>query len=166
VAEAQHDRGYGPWRLGMSKSAVRDVAEFAPYRDVASTGGLETSNGLFDGRTTNISFVFEAGGLRKTQIWAYEGQSLDDAIDAWHRVRGYLLREYGPLRASGFEIAADISREEFAPTVREALKAQPRSSVAKLQVAPVTGPAGVSVFSSFFRLPSPAYLVFLYYQDP
>ncbi len=104
------DRGYGSWRLGMSKASVRSVVEFAPYKEVPSTGGLETPNGVFEGRKTNISFVFGAGGLQIIQIWAYEGQSLDAAVDVWYRVRQYLSRLYGAVEVPLLKAAADLSR--------------------------------------------------------
>src|SRR5262245_48527534 len=78
-------RGFGPWRLGMSKAEVTAVTQSAPYKDVPSTGGLETASGSFEGRTVNVSFVFGETGLWKIQIWAYEGKDLDEAISAWRR---------------------------------------------------------------------------------
>ena len=165
-AVAQDDRGYGPWRLGMSKASVQAVAEYAPYKEVASTGGLETPNGVFEGRKTNISFVFGAGGLKLIQIWAYEGQSVDAALDAWHRVRQYLSRLCGAVEVPLLDAAADAGREEFTAVVTRWLAGQPQAGLVRLQMAPVAMPAGVSVFSSLFRHPQHGYFVFLYYREP
>ena len=166
AAIAQDERGYGPWRLGMSKAAVRGIAEFAPYNDVPSTGGLEAPSAVFEGRRTNISFVFGEKGLQKIQIWAYEGQSRDSAIDSWYRVRQYLSRTHGAVEMPGLPIGADASREDFVAVVNKALDAQPPSRVARMQMAPVTMPQGMSVFSSLFRQPQHGYFVFLYFQEP
>jgi hypothetical protein len=165
-AVAKDCRGYGPWRLGMSKASVRAFAEFGPYKEVASTGGLETPNGVFEGRRTNISFVFGAGGLKLIQIWAYEGQSVDTAVDAWYRVRQYLSRLYGTVEVPLLNPAADTGREEFATAVTSWLDGQPQAGLVRLQMAPVAMPRGVSVFSSLFRHPQHGYFVFLYYREP
>jgi hypothetical protein len=149
----------------MSKTAVSEVAEFGPYKEVASTGGLETPNGVFDGRRTNISFVFGGGGLQKIQIWAYEGPSVDAAIDSWYRVREYLSRLYGAVETPWFQAATGAGRDDFATAVNSALERQPESGLVRLQMAPATRPRDVSVFSSLFRHPY-GYFVFLYYQEP
>lgn len=122
---AEDNLGYGPWRLGMSKTEVRGIAEFAPYKDVAFTGGLETQNGVFEGRKTNVSFVFGERGLQKIQIWAYEGESLDAAIDSWYRVRQYLSQRHGVVEMRGLKVAADTNREDFAVAVRTTLEGLP-----------------------------------------
>jgi hypothetical protein len=165
-AVAEDDRGYGPWRLGMSKASVRAVAEYAPYKEVASTGGLETPNGIFEGRRTNISFIFGAGGLEIIQIWAYEGQSVDAAVEAWYRVRQYLSRVHGPVEVPLLIAAADLGREEFAAAVTSWLDGHPRADLVRLQMAPVTMPPGVRIFSSLFRHPQHGYFVFLYCREP
>ena len=98
-AGAQDHRGYGPWRLGMSRDAVRAVAAYGPYTD-ATTGSLETANGIFEEQRTPVAFIFGQGSLTRIEIRAYEGQSRDAAIDAWYRVHQYLARVLARSRAA------------------------------------------------------------------
>lgn len=160
---AQDHRGYGPWRLGMSRDAVRAVAQYGPYQDVA--GRLETPNGVFEQQRVPVSFVFGQGALAKIEIHAYEGQSLDAAIEAWDRVHQYLARVHGPVESGDLELPPDVSREDFAAAVRRVLDGKPDTSAVRLQIAPLTRPPGVSVVSSLFRQPQQGYAVLLYYQD-
>jgi hypothetical protein len=160
--------GFGPWRLGMSKAAVASITEFGPYRDVASTGGLETTNGVLDDRKTTISFVFGRQGLRKIQIWAYEGRNIDDAIATWERVHAFLLRSYGPVETPMVSDPPDddANGRERERSVRKALASVPSTEPAKLQMAPRSRRSDLSVFASLIRHPQYGFYVFLYYQEP
>jgi len=160
---AQDHRGYGPWRLGMSRDAVRAVTQYGPYTDGA--GGLETSNGVFEEQRTTVSFAFGQSGLSKIQIRAYEGQSVDAAIAAWYRVHQYLARVHGVVESGDLEVPTDASREDFSAAVRRVLDGKADTALVRLQIAPVTRPPGVSVLSSLFRQPQQGYSVLLYYQE-
>jgi hypothetical protein len=146
-ASARAEHGYGPWRVGMTKEQVTAVSEFGPYKSVPATGGVETFNAQWNGRKTNISFVFERDRLVKIQIWAYEGKDFQAATRAWRDVRSYLEKKYGEVQAEDPKVLA-VS----AP-------AQP----VKVQMGPRKMPSGLNVFSSFFRHPQFGYYVFLYY---
>src|ERR1041385_4124936 len=84
-----------------------------PYQDVAATAGLETANGVFEGQRTAVSFVFGQGGLSKIQIRAYEGRSVDAAIEAWYRVHQYLARVHGAVESGDVDVPTEASREDF-----------------------------------------------------
>ena len=158
--------GYGPWRLGMTKSEVQAVSEFGPYKVVPSTGGLETANGVFEGRKTNVSFVFGEAELRKIQIWAYEGPSLEQAIDAAYRVHRFMTQNFGDVVSPTLSLGNPASDATFPETLRTGLNRTPADGVAKFQMAPGAMPKGYSVFCSFFRHPAHGYYVFLYVQAP
>ena len=63
-------------------------------------------------------------------------------------------------------LTADVSRSDFAATVRRALDDKPKTGTTRLQMAPAMRPPDVSAFSSLFRHPQYGYYVFLYYQEP
>ena len=59
----------------MSREEVSRVSDCKPYANVSSTGGLECPYYTFEGRSMNVSFLFNAGGLYRIQLWFYEGES-------------------------------------------------------------------------------------------
>jgi ketosteroid isomerase-like protein len=93
--------GLGGYRLGMTADEVRGVSECQPYTNVSQTGGLECANYTFEGRRTNISFVFANSRLRRIQLWMYEGSSETDARDAIGRVIDHLKRVAGGVVVGG-----------------------------------------------------------------
>jgi hypothetical protein len=86
----------------MSRAEVRTVGDCQPYTIVARTGGLECPNYMFEGRKMNISFIFGDEGLRRIQLWFYEGESESDAREALGRVIEYLERVAGGVRIPAF----------------------------------------------------------------
>jgi hypothetical protein len=166
MGAAEPTRGYGPWKFRMSKSEVVGVSEYGPYRDVRVTGGVETPNGFFDGERTNLSFIFGHDGLRKIQIWIYEGKSIEKASAGLYRVYDFFRRNHGEVESEALQLRAILDEREFMDRVRAVLERQPRGDVVKLQLAPRPMPEGITVFSSLFRDPNFGYFVFLYYQEP
>jgi hypothetical protein len=159
--------GYGPWRLGMSKEEVKAVSEFGPYSEVPSTGGVETTNGLFAERKANISFVFGERGLRIIQIWAYEGREVDEAVNAFFRVYRHLESTRGRVEIPGLQIPAHADGGTFSAAVCKVLASVPTGRAAKLQIGPVEKTAGAMTFSSLMSQPQLGYYyVFLYYRFP
>lgn len=157
--------GYGPWKLGMSKGDVMSVRKYGPYKDVAVTGGVETANGYFGDNRANVSFVFGAAGLRKIQIWAYEGKSLKDAAAAWFGVYEYFHRQYGRVECAVLGLPDPIEEVAFTSRVRELLSTK-RGELVRLQMAPTPMPDAMTVFSSLFQEPRlGVYYVFVYYQQ-
>jgi hypothetical protein len=157
--------GYGPWKLGMSKKDVTAVRKYGPYKDVAITEGVETANGYFDNNRANVSFVFGVAGLRKIQIWAYEGRSLDDAAAAWFGVYDYFHRQYGQVESPVLGLPDPIERVAFIARVRELLSAK-RGELVRLQMAPIPMPDGMKVFSSLLQDPLMGfYYAFVFYQQ-
>ena len=159
--------GFGAWRLGMSKEEVRAVSEFGPYSEVSSTGGLETRNGLFTGKKTTVSFVFGERGLRIIQVWAYEGQDFDQALNAFHRVYQHLEGSRGAVQVPGLKVPEHADSQTFGGILRRALSAVSPDTPFKVQMAPVSASPGINVFASFMKQPQIGYYyVFLYYRIP
>jgi hypothetical protein len=159
-------KGYGPWRLGMTREQVSAVAEGAPYVRVPSTGGIETRNGTFAGRKTTVSFVFGDGTLRIIQIWAYEGKDAGEAIAAFYRVYEHLEKTRGSVQVTSVSLPPHADAGAFANQVRSALSSVPGDQGAKLQISPVSKSPDLSIFSSLIRHPRLGYYVFLYYRLP
>jgi hypothetical protein len=87
--------GVGPFRFGMTRDDVTRVRDCHPYSPVAITGGLECPHYRFDDREMNISLLFGGEGLRRIQLWYYEGESNVEAREAIGRVVGFLQRTTG-----------------------------------------------------------------------
>jgi hypothetical protein len=156
--------GYGPWKLGISKEEVRSIKEHGPYSDVASTGGLETAKGFFDGTPCTVSFVFGDAGLRKIQIWVYEGKSPDVAVAAWSRVYDFFRRTFGEAENLALQLPPPVLKPQFVTRLQAALTSVPQDQPIKIQMAPTPMPEGMKVFSSIIRDPRFGYYVFVYYQ--
>jgi hypothetical protein len=182
AAAAQEVDGYGPWRFGMSKAEVQGVAEFGPYSPVASTEGLETKKGPFQGETRNISFVFGLGGLSHIQVWVYEGKSYDEAVQQFYRAYQHLVENFGPVHQDGNPWPPDLTAETLAsrlpPEYRESsspesfveeLKSKGSAKVdtLKLHLHPQKPVKGADVYASLLHSPKLGfYWVFLYYKLP
>ena len=149
----------------MSKAEVRAVKEHGPYRDVPSTGGLETSKGFFGVTQCTVSFVFGDAGLRKIQIWVYEGHSSEEAIAAWSRVYDFFRGTYGEAESRVLQLPPPVDDDKFIARLRTALESAPQDRAIQLQMAPTPMPEGVTVFSSIIRDPRFGYYVFVYYQQ-
>ena len=104
-----------PWRFGMTKAEVTAFEKFGPYKDVRATGGAETFNAVFDGKKANMSFVFDDMGLKRIQVWAYEGRSKEDAGKAWASLYSYMEKTYGPIEIP--QIKAGPKSEPLTPDV-------------------------------------------------
>lgn len=115
--EAANQGGVGPFRFGMTREDVSRVTACEPYTNVASTGGLECPSYTFDDRPMNVSFIFNGNGLRRVQLWYYEGESRPEAREAVGRVLEYLQKTTGgsfvcsqpgvPVTADGIMSALD-----------------------------------------------------------
>ena len=173
--------GFGPWHFGMTPDQVAQVKEFGPYSPVQATGGLETANGRFLGERTNVSFIFGAHGLRRIQIWAYEGRDLGAGVRAFHSVYKHLEERFGVLLQDGALCPRGLDLEafqqripaSFRDTIRvitiDQIKAQdPTTALAeKIHLIPQRSPAGAGVLASFIHSPQlESYWVFLYYDAP
>jgi len=149
----------------MSKAEVRAVKEYGPYHDVASTGGLETSKGFFGVTQCTVSFVFGDAGVRKIQVWVYEGHSSEEAVAAWSRVYDFFRRTYGDAENQALQLPPPVEEATFVTRLRAALASAPQDQAIKMQMAPTPMPEGVTVFSSIFRDPRFGYYVFVFYQQ-
>lgn len=173
--------GYGPWRFGMTPAEVAQVKDLGPYTPVQATGGLETANGRFLGEKTNVSFIFGPRGLRRVQIWAYEGSDLAAAVRAFYSIYKYLGEQFGVLQQNDAACPPGLTLEAFQQHIPasyrdtsqvvtiDQLKTQGsmRPQMEKVQLRPQRSPAEASVFSSFIRSPQlGTFWVFLYYDAP
>ena len=163
LSDAARVNGFGPWRFGMSQEDVLAESDYGPYRPVEATGGLETFNGQWDGDEANISFVFQDEGLDRIQIWAYEGESRDEALKAWWRVASFLQKTHGAIEFPQFPtFSAEAKQKAFLDYFDGALA---EGNYDKLQLGLVQMPADAIVFSSLIVHPSRQYYyVFLYYR--
>lgn len=181
AAGAAEIRGYGPWKFGMKPAEVEAVSQYGPYVPVQSTGGLETMNGDFGGQKTQISFMFRPAGLHHIQIWAYAGQSYDEALAAFHRTYRHLVDSFGPVASPAGEIASDLDvqhlaaklgpeftepRESLLPKIKQTGSLQ--AHMLTYRIEPVSQPtAGTEIHVDFVRSPEVGiYFVFLYYRAP
>ena len=151
----------------MAKSEVTKFEKYGPFIDVRVTGGTETPNGLFNGKKTNISFVFDEKGLRRIQVWAYEGRSLDEATEAWKSLYQYLNKSYGAVEVP--QITVDPKSDPLTPDALSIAVKVHVDVVGKVQMAPVKKPINEVIFSSFAKKEiqgSPFYYVFLFSDRP
>lgn len=171
--------GYGPWKFGMSRDAVRAVERFGPYSAVRATGGLETYGGEFRGEPTQISFVFGADGLRQIQIWAYTGDDAERARLAFHGALDFLRAELGSLRAEGRPVPADLDPEQLWAWLPDPFRAEGTSvdvdtmepgdslqaQVQQFHVRPQEPPEGADIYCSLHYSPQLGlYWVFVHYK--
>jgi hypothetical protein len=181
AAGAAEVQGYGPWKFGMKPAEVEAVTQYGPYTPVQSTGGLETMNGDFGGQKTPISFIFRPAGLHHIQIWAYSGQSYDEALAAFHRTYRYLVDSFGPINSTGGRIPSDLNAQQLGAKAGPEFSEAQESLLPKLKqlgsiqahtmiyrIAPVSLPtAGIDVHADLVRSPEVGvYLVFLYFRSP
>jgi hypothetical protein len=179
-AEETRITGYGAWRFGMTPAEVSSVQESAPYLPVKMTGGLETANGRFLGEKTNVSFIFGARGLRRIQIWVYEGHDFGAAVKAFYATFKHLA-DFGALRLGDDASPAGLTLEAFQQRIPASFSDQSRNvtmdqlqakgslqaQFEKLRLCPERPPAGGTVSSSFIHSPQlGVYYVFLYYDAP
>jgi hypothetical protein len=176
--------GYGPWKLGDSREAVRAVESHGPYLDVRSTGGLETYAGEFLGEPTHISFVFGDAGLFLIQLWLYNGGEEGDfeaATAALHRAYGYLQTELGALHSDGLVVPESLTLDGLRRLVPEAFRDQSqridmsqaltagariKTNSLSFHLHPRDPPPGADVSASLFYNPQLGmYWVFLYFRN-
>jgi len=157
--------GFGPFAFGMSREAVKKVTKYAPYKDVKVTGGLESGAFEFAGKKGTISFVFDMRGLRRIQVWAYEGKSVPDAVKRFGDVFVFLRKAYGAIESPTLKLTAATDRatvEKDALAVAQSVKP---GAVLKIQMRPKSSPGHTAVFSTLFVSPRGIYC-FLYFSRP
>ncbi len=145
--------GLDPWQFGMSKEQVMSFKQFGPYEEVKVTGGIETFNGIFDGRKANIAFAFGSQGLQRIYVIIHEGRNIDEATSAWMLTYSILNRDYGEIETPGITL-----EESTTPIYFQALFMATRAYVGvfgKAQMAPKKMPNDKIVFASFVRIDKP-----------
>lgn len=181
AAFATEVSGFAPWRLGMTREEVLALSSAGPYSPVRSTGGLETPNAQFQGKTVPASFVFGSEGLRHIQIWAYSGPAYQEALLAFHGAYSYLSTSFGPLHAENSRISAGLSLEgldQLVPadfrsgTGKSELgelerKGSIQAQIHEFRLRPQEPPTGAEVYASLFHSPQVGlYWVFVYFKTP
>jgi len=155
--------GLGGYRLGMKPDEVQAVKDCTPYRPVPSTGGLECPAFTIAGKKRNISFVLDpATGLKKIQVWFYEGKDPADAEAALVELISSLEQEYGALESSSLPPGAPVTAKALRALVDKPATAGPL----KAQLKPVKNPLDKFVFSSLIHAPNDFFYLFLYVQPP
>ena len=129
--------GIGQFRFGMTRDEVTRVSDCAPYTPVAVTGGLECPHFRFDDREMNISFIFGGNGLRRIQLWYYEGESSVEAGEAVARVLAFLQRTTG-----GATITGRPELPVTAAGVMQALNSAPPPRGRQMAHLEICGPPG------------------------
>ena len=154
----------GGFQFGMTKAEVTKTAA-CTLKDVAVTGGLECPDFAIDGSKRNISFVFGPdGGLKKIQVWFYEGTEragFEKGVDA---LLAYLTAHHGTVESATLGAGKPVTRA----TLLAALDAMPSAegAPAKAQLKPAKDPADAFVFASAFTAPPHGHFAFLYFQPP
>lgn len=111
-----------PWRLGMTRDQVIAEKEFGPYQPVKVTGGVETFDAQFDGRKTNVSFVFDdADALSYIQVWKYEGPDFDKASKAAEQVFDFFQNRFGGAQIFGVNDSRLLDKKTFMAAIAAAL---------------------------------------------
>jgi ketosteroid isomerase-like protein len=150
--------GVGGYRFGMTLDDVRKVSDCAPYTNVSQTGGLECANYTFEGRKTNISFLFNGGQLRRIQFWLYEGTSEANAKEAAARAIDYLRRTAGG-------VSMVVAPGEVTPDrVMEVLNQMPlqANGAAQFDLSTPAGPQPEVWFGRVARRQTGYFFVFLF----
>ena len=159
LAAASPIDGVGPYRFGMTADQVRAVEACAPYKPVIRTGGLECPNYEFEGARMNVSFIFGEQGLRRIQLWFYEGNDRAQALAATDRVLRYLGTRYGRLRSSSPD--EPVSAESLIRAAEAPIGDRP----GRADVFPTEMPPERQVYGSVVHVNiGQSYLVFLFYS--
>lgn len=161
AAPAQAAPGFGKWRFGMSKAAVKKVKACKPYKPVKVTKGLECDNFKWLGAKNKISFVFRGGGLAKIQSWLYMGKDAVKAARRLHAGLNFYRSKYGKVESPSGDVPRKL--KVLKKTVKELQKSK---RLAKMQFKPAKNAKGHFTFISLVYHPVHGYYVFLYFQPP
>lgn len=116
-----------PWRLGMNREQVIAEKEFGPYKPVQFTDGVETFDAQFDGKKTNVSFVFDdIGTLSHIQVWKYEGPDFDKASEAAAEIFDLFTDRFGGAQIFGVNDSKILDKKSFISAVSATLGHAPQ----------------------------------------
>ncbi|MBS0462103.1 MAG: hypothetical protein JSS41_06480 [Proteobacteria bacterium] len=88
-----------PWKFGMSREEVSDVAAYGPYKRFQN-GDLETYKGVYEGKEQNFQFFFFGDGkLHRIGIYLYEGNDANAAVERWLGLYDSLRSDFGVVEA-------------------------------------------------------------------
>jgi hypothetical protein len=161
LAAAGPIQGVGPYHFGMTPDQVRAVEACTPYKPVIRTGGLECPDYEFEGARMNVSFLFGEQGLRRIQLWFYEGTDRAQAVAAAERALRHLETGYGRLRSSAPDEA--VTAESLIGAAEAPIGDRPgRVDVFPAEMPPERQVYGAVGYVTAVR----SYLVFLFYSLP
>ena len=163
--------GFGPWEFDMSKQEVTSFRKFGPYKAVKSTGGVETPNGVYNGKKTNISFIFHDNKLKTIQIWAYEGKDFKKSLNAWVGIYDYITKQYGEVEFPDIKSDKKLSRDDIILLFTKTMGNIPEApsgveATIKFQMTPIIQPSDQVIYASYFNHTKYGYYVFLYVVSP
>jgi hypothetical protein len=110
-----HERGLGPWRLGMSRFDVLQYGSCSRFEPVRVTGGFECP--FWEGPLgkQKISFVFnEDYRLEKIQLWLFEGPRVPEDQGDWAAATWKALQEI-----QGEHLLSSVTHASFLALDRE-----------------------------------------------
>jgi hypothetical protein len=139
--------GLPPWQFGISKSQVASFKDFGPYKSF-SNGDLETYNGRFHGRKSNVQFFFQGDRLRRIGVYLYEGIDPKGGIPAWRSAYEALQKDYGKVSTPDMHVSAKsepVNAEVFA--IASAANAD---ITGESKMAPAKQPTNMHVFARFW----------------
>ena len=139
--------GLPPWEFGMSKSQVASFEEFSPYKSF-SNGDLETYNGRFNSRKTNVQFFFQGDHLRRIGVFLYEGTDPKGGIPAWRSAYETLQKDYG--KVSMPDIQALPGSTPANADVLAIAAAANADILGETTMAPAKQPPGIRVSARFW----------------
>jgi hypothetical protein len=139
--------GLPPWQFDMSKSQVASFKEFEPYKSF-SNGDLETFNGRFHGRKTNVQFFFQGDRLRRIGVYLYEGTDPKGGIPAWRSAYEALQKDYGKVSMPDIHLGA--KSDPVNADVLAIAAAANADITGETKMAPAKQPSGMHVFARFF----------------
>lgn len=157
-------QGLGGYRFGMTKAAVGAVSDCKPYVPVRTTDGLECPNFEFDGRRMNISFIFGPAGLRRIQLWWYEGTERSQALATIGALNAYLTKHYGGVRHIDLPADVPMTPDVLLSAAVDAAAASPLRQ-AQLRWTSLEPPPERQLYASV-GVGAGAYMVFLFHSVP
>lgn len=139
--------GLPPWQFGRPKPQVANFKESGPYKNF-SNGDLETYNGRFHGRKTNVRFFFQRDRLRRLGVYSYEGTYPKGGIPARRNAYEALQKDYGEVSMPDIHVTTE-SQPVSADVLAIAVAANAHIT-SRTQMGPAKQPENMHVFARFW----------------
>ena len=99
----------GEWNLGDKRELIQSLSTLPNLKPVSVTGGLETSEAIFNNEKKNISFAFEQNELVYSQVWMYEGNNIEEAAVEFANLYQYFEDNLGGGSLKGFDASGGFN---------------------------------------------------------